>query len=126
MPSIRIALSVEVDGQPVPGTPIVRRLTADEVQQFDFEKAGDADAVTFTALPADQLAEIQMLLLQSDKLITLRLQNQSDAGLKINPGGVVFLLNVDIDAGAGALNAKINSNVAAGILAAIRGLAGGT
>lgn len=126
MPSIRVSLTVEVDGQPVPGTPIVRRVTADEVQAFDYEKAGDNDAVTFTAVPADQLAEIQMLLLQSDKLVTLRLDGQSDTGIVINPGGVVFLLNVDIDAGAGASNAKLNSNVAPAILAAIRGLAGGT
>jgi len=126
MSSIRIALSVQVNGVEVEGLPVIRRIEVDEFQAFNFEKAGDNDAVTFTALPADQLAEIQMLLLQSDKGVTLRLDGQTDAGIFINPGGLVFLLNVDIDAGAGAPNAKLNHNAAVGILAAIRGLAGGT
>jgi len=122
--SLKIVLSVEKDGVPVAGFPFVRRLVVDELQEFAYEQANHGDAVTFSAVPADQLGEIQVLVLRSDKLVTLRLDGQSDAGIVVNAGGLVLLVDADVDAGAGASNAKLNNN--SGATATIRGLAGGT
>lgn len=124
MPILKLLVDLEVDGVPLAGFPIIRRLTVDEMHIFDYEKVDDPNPTTFTTLPADQLAEIQALLVRSDKTVTVRLDGQTDAGIVINPGGLILLLDVDIDAGAGAPNAKINND--SGVTAIIRGLAAGT
>lgn len=124
MPTLTVKVDVEIDGTPIAGFPIVRRLTVDEVQSFDYEQAAHGDAVTFAAIPADQLAEIQALLVRTDKPVTLRLDGQADAGVGLNAGGLILLLDVDVDAGAGAANAKVNNN--SGATATLRGLAAGT
>lgn len=124
MSVLRVRIEVELDGAPVPGFPLVRRLQVDEAQVFAYEKANDGDAVTFVAVPADQLAEVQGLVLRSDRQVTLRLDGQSDAGIVVNAGGVVVLLDVDVDAGAGAANAKLNNN--SGAVAIVEGVAVGT
>ena len=123
MPQVKITVLVEVDVRVLGGFPLVRRLEVDESQQFAYEKANDGDAVTFSAMPTDQLAEIQALILQADQAVTLRLDNQSDAGIVVNAGGLVCLVDVDIDAGA-TTNAKVNNN--SGVAANLKGVAGGT
>lgn len=124
MPALKVTLTVEKDGIKV--LEKIRRLAVDEAQTFQHEQAGHADATTFTAVPADQLAEIQVLVVESDSQVTLRLDGQTDAGIVINAGGLILLFDVDIDAGAGADNAKINHNAAATVLALLSGIAGGT
>lgn len=126
MPLVELTLVVKMNGRDVDGFPVRRTLQVDEVQFFDFEKAGDADAVTFTAVPASEVADIRALLLRSDKQVTLRVDGQTDKGIVINAGGLVLLLDVTIDEGAGASNAKLNHNAAATVLAAIKGFCGGT
>jgi len=126
MPSVKVSLDVEVDGQRLSGYPLVRRIETDESAPLDYEKAADNDSTTFTTLPIDgALSEVQVLVLRiGEQPITLRLDAQTDAGLVINAGGFVCLFDVDIDAGA-TTNAKVN-NPDATDLATIRGLAAGT
>lgn len=124
MPTLKLVVSLESDGKQVPGFPVVRRLTVPETQQFAYEKADDGDAVTFSAVPADQLAEIQALVLRTDQQLTFRFDGQSDAGIVLNAGGVLVFLDSDIDAGAGANNAKVNND--SGSTANVVGFAGGT
>ena len=121
------ALNVKIEitkagGEPIDGFPFSRRIVVDEIQAFRYEKANDGDSITFTSIPSDQLSEIQLLALRSDQPITLRLDNQVDAGIFINANGLVLLLNVDLDAGA-STNARLNSN---GAVAVVKGFAGGT
>ena len=124
MPALRIVVTAELDGVPLKGFPWVRRLAVDEAQSFEYEQTAHGDAITFTAVPADQLATIQALLLRPDKAVTLRLDGQTDAGIVINADGFVLLADVTIDAGAGASNAKLNNN--SGATAVIQGTAVGT
>lgn len=121
---LRLVVALELDGQPVSGFPITRRLQVDEVAGFAVEKDGTGDA-TFSALPTSLLDAINFLVLQTDKAVTLRLDAQSDAGIMMNAGGLVLILDAQIDAGA-ATNATVNNPAIAGTIAALRGLAGGT
>lgn len=124
MDSYEITLHVRKNGVIVEGFPVTRRIETDESQGFGYEKANDGDSTTFSALPADQLATIQLLIVKTDKAITLRLDNQSSAGIELNAGGLLAIIDCTIDAGAGANNAKVNNN--SGATALVDGVAAGT
>lgn len=121
MPTVKISLSIEVDGQPLAGSPFVRRLAMDEAQAFGpYEKATGGG---FVAMPTGELAEIQFFFAHTNRQVTLRLDGQTDAGLVVNAGGLVLLVDVDIDAGA-LTNAMVDNSGTA--IAALRGFVGGT
>lgn len=121
---LRLVVQLEQDGQPLAGFPITRRLQVDETAVFAIEKDGTGDA-TYSALPTSALDAINFFVLQTDKAVVLRLDGQSDAGLMLNPGAVVLVCDAQIDFGANT-NATVNNSAAAGTIAALRGLAGGT
>lgn len=123
MPVLKMTLNMELDGVPVSGFPKIRRLSVDESQQFRYEEADDGDTTTFSALPTDQLAEIQALCVEADQVLTYRFDGQSDAGVTVNAGGLLLFFNVDIDAGA-STNATVNNN--SGSAANVKGIGGGT
>lgn len=120
--TLKVTVSVRVDGTEIPGFPKTRRLELDEKQEFGYEEANDGDSTTFSALPADQLSNIQALIVQPDQEITIRLDNQSDAGVTIGADGLLVILGSTIDAGSN--RATVNNN--SGNTANIRGIAGGT
>jgi len=124
MSSLEITIQVKRDGIQLDGFPIIRRLEVDELQGFAYEEANDGDDTTFSALPASQLDTIQVLVVKSDQQITLRLDGQSDAGIVLNAGGLLALIDATIDAGAGASNASVNNN--SGSTANVEGVAAGT
>lgn len=116
-----VLVTVRKNGLALPDfNPIVRRITCDESQPFVYEKATGGG---YASLPATQLDTLQLLLLLVDQQQTLRLDGQSDAGLVINAGGLVLLLNVTVDAGA-STNAAIENT--SGSTALNQGLAAGT
>lgn len=123
MESLEATITIRRNGVVIQN--IARRIEVDELQAFNYEKAADNDAVTFSALPADQIANIQFLLARTNKAITIRLDGQTDAGIVLNAGGLLLIVDATIDAGAGASNAKIN-NPAASDIALVEGLAAGT
>lgn len=122
--TLEFTLSIKKDGELLPESFIIKRLTVDEIQSFNYEQVAHGDAVTFTALPAGEIATINALILRSDKVVTLRLDGQSDAGIEIKAGGMIILTDVTIDAGAGASNAKLNNN--SGGTAILKGFVAGT
>ena len=125
MPSIKLSVNLEIDGVTVTGFPLIRRLSVDEIQHFDYEEGADNDTTTFSALPTAQIAAIQALLLRPlEQPITLRLDAQSDAGIIINAGGLIVIMDATIDAGA-STNATVN-NPDASALSRLKGFAGGT
>ena len=125
MPSIKVVVDVEVDGVKVQGFPLTRRISTDEVQHFDYEEAADNDTTTFSALPTAQIASVQALVLRAlEQPITLRLDAQTDAGIIINAGGLIVIVDATIDAGA-ATNATVN-NPDATALSRLKGFAAGT
>lgn len=121
MPILEVELTVRQDGVPVAGYPLKRRISVDEIEGFDIEKADDNGS--FSNVFGGQLGEVQVLLLRSTKQITLRLDAQSDAGIVINANGLLLAFDVDVDAGA-ATNTTVSND--SGETANLRGLVGGT
>jgi len=119
---IKVRIEIETDGKALPGFPITRRIEVAEMQSFDYSKADDGNDTTFTTLPLDVMAAIQALVLTADRSTTLRLDGQSDAGIQLNAGGLIIILDATIN--AGVTNALINNN--SGSAANVKGAAGGT
>lgn len=124
MTSFEIGIIVRRDGVTMENFPVTRRIEVDESQSFSYEKANDGDITTFSALPADQLDTIQALIVRVSKAVTIRLDGQSDKGIRLNAGGMLVIIDGTIDAGAGASNAKVNNN--SGVVSLIEGIAAGT
>ena len=108
----------------VAGTPYSKVVDIDESQSFSYEEANDGDTSTFSAIPADQLATIKVLLVKPDQQVNIRLDGASDAGILLSAGGFLAIVDATIDAGAGSSNAKVNNN--SGSTALLKGAAGGT
>ena len=112
------------DGLPMPGFPLTRRIEVDESQGFSYEKAADNDTTTFTAIPSNQIDTVQVLLVRANKAVTLRLDAQTDAGIELNAGGILAIVDATINASA-ATNVKVN-NPAVTDVAIVEGLVAGT
>lgn len=124
VPVIVVKVSVSVDGTEIAGFPVTKRVTVDETQGFHYERPDDGDAVTFGAMPTDQIASIATLVAAPDRAVTVRLDGQTDAGIYLNGGGLLVIVDGLIDAGAGASNTSVNNN--SGDTVRINGMVGGT
>ena len=122
MPTLEITVSVKLDGAPVPGYPITRRATVDETQGFEYEEPADGNTTTFSDIPVGQLTSIQALLLRTDQQVNVRMDGASDAGILLNAGGILVILDHTNDAASNRL--RVNNN--SGSTAVLKGLAGGT
>ena len=120
MATIEVSVTVKLDGQPISGSPFVRRLTADETQAFAVEQATGGGYVT---LPLTSLDQLNFLLLQPDQSITVRLSAQSDQGIVLQAGGVLLICDAAI-AAAPTTNATVTND--SGSTAVLSGFAGGT
>ena len=118
--SLEVTISVKKDGVAVDGFPMTRRIEVDESVSFEHE---EADGGGYVTLPTGELDEINALLVRVDQQVTIRLDAQTDAGIVLNAGGMLFILDADIDAGS-TTNATISN--ASGSTVNIRGLAAGT
>lgn len=119
MPTLEVTLTVKIDGEDAPETPITFRKAVDGTETFDLSQAS-----TGTYVARGGIADLSMLLLRTlDQTVTVRLDNQSDAGIILNAGGFVLVVNGDIDAGV-ATNLKINNN--SGSATQLQGILGGT
>ncbi len=121
--NLKVTVSVELDGNPVAGFPVTRRIALAETYQFAYEHGDDGDTTTFTTIPDSKVAESQALVLTSDQAVNVRLDGQTDQGILLNANGLLLIIDADIDAGAGS-NVKINNN--SGSTANITGVGGGT
>ncbi len=119
MPTVEVTVSVKVDGVPLVGFPMTRRVSVTEVQAFDYQKAASA---TYTAIPTGEIASLKAFVVTSDKAVTVRLDAQSDAGIEVNADGVLVVLDGTIDAGL-TTNATVSN--ASGAIATVRGVGAG-
>lgn len=100
---------------------IVRRVSVDENQSFDYDKATGGG---YASLPVGELATLQLLLLENiDQAVTVRLNGQSDAGILLTAGGLLLMLGGSLTDGA-ATNATVDNS--SGSTTVLRGVAGGT
>ena len=120
METIEVMVTVKRNGVAIPESPIIRRVSIDEVQSFTTEQASGGGYAT---LPITSMDQIDVLLLQPTQQVTVRLSAQSDQGLVLNGGG--FLLIVDAAIAAAAATNATTSN-ASGTTVVLAGLAGGT
>ena len=123
MSTLTATITLKRDGVELPGFPVTRTISYDEVQTFACDEANDGDTTTFSALPTSQIASIKGLYVTANQAVTLRLDAQSDAGVALDSGGVLLVLNGTSDAGA-STNATLNNN--SGSTALVTGVAVGT
>lgn len=121
--TITATILLERDGVPLPGFPVVRRLSSDEFESFNYDKANDGDTTTFTDLSSGQLATIKAFFITSNAAITVRLDGQTDAGITLGANGILLIVDATIDASA-TTNVKYNNN--SGGVASLTGIAVGT
>lgn len=121
VPIYEITVSVKQNGVEVFGAPVRRRLEVDEgLGPIRYERATGGG---YVSLPITVLDEVQFLLVRTDQQVTLRLDAQSDAGLVLNAGALLLILDADMDAGA-STNATLDNS--SGNTANIDVIAGGT
>ena len=120
MPELKVTVLVEQDGSPVSGFPLVRRVVCDQVAAWNPYFQGASAPSTFTAVPASTVAVLQALILRPDGTVLVRFANQTDAGLQIDPDGLLIVLGCSVDETA-ALNATVYADADTNI----RGLAAG-
>ena len=124
MPTLKLELSLSIDGVPVKGfDPVIRKLSVDESVTFVTEKANDGNTTSFSTLPVAELDTIKFLALRPSKQITLRLDGQSNAGIVLDADSLMVVLGATIDASA-ATNALVNNN--SGAVSRLEGLGAGT
>ena len=130
MPTLTVTVTVSQDGgEPLPGFPLTRRVSVDEVQTFATEQANAADTTTWVALPLSSLDTVTFLVVRSDRAVTFRLNDgiadaATTATLPLAAGGLLMLVNGTLRAGSGSANARVNNN--SGATAVLRGVGGGT
>lgn len=91
MESIEVMVLVRRNGYLVEN--VTRRIEVPEVQTFNYNEAADADATTFSSLPISVLATLKALFVRTNKAVTIRLDGQTDAGIDLNPGGLLLILD---------------------------------
>lgn len=105
MPTLEATLTLKQDGKDLAGTPITWRQFVASVEAVDQTVGSAAPFTTYGGLD-----NVQVLLVRAlDELVTVRLDNQSDAGIVLNPGGWLAIVNSTIDAGV-ATNVKVQQN----------------
>ena len=119
MQTVKVTINIEIDGVQLEGYPLIKRLSVDEVQQFNYEKA---DGGGFIAMPVDQLSNIQLLIVKPSRQVTLRLDAQTDAGIVVDANGILLLAGVTID--DAATRATVNN--ASGVVVVLKGIGAGT
>jgi len=120
MPAYELIVQLKRDGEAVDGYPTHRRIEVDEAATFDHEEATGGGFVT---LPTGELDEINFLALRVDRQVTVRLDGQTDAGIVLNAGGALFIIDADIDAGA---STNVTLSNASGNIVNVKGFCGGT
>ena len=119
MPSLKVTIDCELDGERLSGFPLSKRISVTEVQQFDVTRATGGG---YVATPTSDLASLKALILKASQAITIRLDAQSDAGIELAAGGILAIIDATIDAGA-ATNATVSN--ASGSDAQVEGVAVG-
>lgn len=104
MPTLEATIILKQDGVDVPGFPITSRMSVLDIRSADESFGFGGGFVSFQSWPVVSVVAIQ----SSEQVLTLRLNGQSDAGILVNPGGVVVLFNVGLTDGL-TTNVKIQN-----------------
>lgn len=114
---------IEKNGQTLPGFPVVRRVSVDEMVNFSTEQAS-SDGV-FGAPPGlTALSSVTFFYYTANQITKLLFDGNSDATapLEMAANGLIVLINPTIDAGSTNITIENDS----GNTALLTGIAGGT
>ena len=120
MATIKVKITVEVDGHKMTGfDPLVRTIETDELSVIRNDQATGAG---YTAL-SDQIADIKVLAVKASQPVTIRLNAQSDAGIDLNAGGALVIVDAALDSAAAT---NVTAENISGFTAKTTTIAGGT
>lgn len=121
--TLTCTISIEKNGQQLPGFPVVRRVSVDEMVTFSTEQAS-SDGV-FAAPNLSNLASVTFFYYSANQITKLLFDGNSDTStpLEMAANGLLVLVNPTIDAGA-STNITIEND--SGSTALLTGVAGGT
>ena len=122
--TLTCTISIEKNGQQLPGFPIVRRVSVDEMVTFATERA-NADGVFSAPSGLTALDSVTFFYYTADQITKILFDGNSDATapLEIAANGLVILVNPTIDSGA-STNITVEND--SGSTALLTGVAGGT
>lgn len=113
MPTFKLTILLDEDGERVPGFPVTKRVSVDEsTGRFQVERADGAGA---EALPFSEITTASVLIVQTDQALSVALSS-----LGLNAGGLAVIFDGSITP------ANATTTNASGSTANIKGIAGGT
>lgn len=115
MPSISLSLTVELDGQPLSGFPIVRRSVVSRSIAFQVSQATAGNTTSFSQLPLTSLSTCTFFVLHVDQPVTVRMGDQADAAdrpvVPLTRGGLLLFLDGGItETGTNPGPIRVNNN----------------
>lgn len=117
MASVIVEVKFSIDGEPIRGFPLTRRLAVDEIQTAKpYEKTSGAG---FVDLPIAELGTIQYLLIEPDQATTYQFADGAAGNIALNANGFILIVN-------GNLTATPEVENTSGNTAKIKVQAGGT
>ena len=126
MPSVRLVIQAEVEGSPY-GSPIILRSDVEQFEAFRYALDGAGDATTYSTIPALlTFGNVSVLFLRPDGPLNLRLAGQTNGGVAIDAGGVVFMAGVNITALSSASLVTTNNPADPGSAVTPTGFVGGS
>ncbi len=111
MQTVKVTLNVEIDSVQVEGYPIIKQLTIDELQSFNYEKVTGGG---YVAVPVSELSTVQFLLLRPSQSVTIRLNGQGDAGIVLAANSVLLIAGATIDTATLVSSTAIVKGIGAG------------
>lgn len=118
MSNVEVSINVKIDGED--SFNFARRIVLDTKVEFEVPKVYDGNGTTFVAaVPVGPLTIIKALVIMPDQTMTVRLNSQSNAGIVLNSGGLLVLID-------SAINNVIGINNNSAVDGELTGLVGGT
>ena len=99
MAELKVTVQVEQDGVVLPGFPIVERVVVEQVVPWTPLRHDPSPSEAFVALPTTTIVTLQALIVRPNRLLVVRYDGQTDAGIEIEPGGLLLVLGGRADAG---------------------------
>lgn len=118
----QVTVDIKKDGVREAGFPMIKSVTVTESKGKQVIQRADASG-TYTELPLQELAAVNVLLVTADQAFALRFNDQSDSDLPVNADGLVLLIDAAIPSGA---SNKVALENASGSTANVTVVSGGS
>lgn len=116
-----VTVTIKEDGVTVPGFPVTKTLATTE--SAGKQIMARADGAGYVDLPLSELGNVDLLYVESDQALTLRFNDQSDAGIPLDASGLLLAVGISIPSGA---TSKASADNSSGSAAEVVQVAGGS